>query len=74
MGVEMAPLERRLENDRAVPFDKIKKPRLTEEVTGHGVGPGNTPQVQTPVSPDLLEIEEQPVYLEDYLLLNGIRS
>lgn len=55
-GEDLAPLERRLTNDRTVQFNKI--------VTRHGVEPGNTPAVQagsTPLSPELLElIEEYP--------------
>lgn len=72
MGVDLAPLDRRLKNDRHVSFDKIKKPRVEVDLTPHGVGPGNTLQVQ-PVSPELIEVQEEPqVYLEDYLIRHGI--
>lgn len=67
-GEDLAPLERRLVNDRAIPFDKNKN------VTRHGVAVGNTPAAAapataTPESPELLEILDAnpPVYLEDYI-------
>lgn len=73
-GEDLAPLDRRLTNDRYIEFNKIQG-----RVTRHGVDVGNTPAAaqatSTPESPELLEIiddfpptrQESPVYLEDYI-------